>query len=267
MADVHFSWPGDGVAQILVDAPPFNFTTPALFGEIEHALAQARDGGARVVVLGSAVEGYFLAHGSLENIAEIFGGRTASAEDAGATTRVLRELDRGPMVAIAAIDGQAWGGGAELSWSCDLRVASRPATFGQPEVMLGTTPGLGGATKIARLVGEATALRLVLDGRPISAEEAYRMGLVHQVVDPGCAVEAAVEWARWLAGRPPWALAACKELVKGARELSLRDALRRDLATFAEYCSRPEVLANIRNAQARYAEGSDSYDAFGLPRE
>lgn len=261
---VALSRPADGVGQILIDAPPRNVGSTALFAQVYRALAELREGGARVVVVGSAVPGYFVAHGSLTEIVAMFGeGRFG--DDPNAHARVLRELDRGAMVSIAAVDGQAWGGGAELAWACDLRVASRTASFAQPEVNVGVTPGLGGAAKLARLAGEAAALRLVLDGRPVDAEEAYRLRLVDRLAD-GSAVDAAVEWATWIASRPPWAPASNKALVKAARDVSLRDALRHELATFAEHCARPDALELIRAAQSRYDAGGDSYDAFGLPR-
>jgi len=262
---VRLGFPADGVATLLLDDPPHNFGSNELFLGLERGLRQARERGARVAVVGSAVDGYFLAHGSLGEVARMFGDRELP-DDPGVHGRVLRELDRGPMVSIAAVDGQAWGGGAELAWACDLRVASERASFGQPEVNVGVTPGLGGAAKLARLAGEAVALELVLDGRPVSARDAYRLGLVARLVEDGSAVDAAVEWATWLASRPSWALAANKALVKAARDTPLRDALRAELESFVTHASRPDALGLIRAGQARYDAGGDSFDAFGLPR-
>lgn len=266
MEAIRVSCPAHGVGQLLIDAPPRNFGTYELFAQLEQGLAELRDAGARVVVVGSAVNGYFMAHGSLTSVVATFGeGRIDG--DPGVHARTLRELDRGEMISIAAIDGQAWGGGAELAWACDLRVASTSATFAQPEVNVGVTPGLGGAAKLAQIAGEATCLRLVLDGRPVGAEEAWRLGLVHRLATDGTAVDAALEWATWLADRPAWGLKACKNLVKAGRDVGLRDALRHELETFAEYCSRSDSLELIRAAQARYDAGGDSYDAFQLPRD
>lgn len=247
-----------------MDAPPRNILDSASWQQVETALDELRDAGVRIVVIGSAVDGFFMAHGSLERIIEVFTG--GSGGDVDAQKRVMRELDGGSMVSVAAIDGQAWGGGAELCWACDLRVASTEASFAQPEVNIGLTPGWGGAAKVAHLAGEAAALRLSLDGRPISAEEASSLGLVHRVVPRGNALAEAIEWATWLAGRPPWALAANKALVKGIRSLPLREALRKEIETFAECASRPDALELIRGAKNRYDAGGDSYDAFGVPR-
>lgn len=261
---VHVSMPSAGVGQLLLDAPPRNIAGPELWELVDDALEQL-EREARVVVLGSAVDGFFVGHGSLRRILDFFEGR-AVAGDVGAQHRVARRLDRGEMVSIAAVEGQAWGGGAELCWSCDLRVASTSASFAQPEVNLGLTPGWGGITKIAHLAGEAAALRLAVDGRPIDADEAHHLRLVHRVVAAGEALAEALEWAAWLASRPSWALAANKRVTKAIRGLQMRDAFRLESEAFAECASLPESLALIRAAQERYDAGHDSTAAFGLPQ-
>lgn len=263
MQVVQVSQPAAGVGQLLVDAPPRNIATPRLWEQVEHALGELRADGVRVVVLGSAVDGYFVGHGSLEGIVGFFTGDEPDG-DVQAQHRVARELDRGPVVSIAAVDGQAWGGGAELAWTCDLRVATARASFAQPEVNIGLTPGWGGITKIAHLAGEAAALRLALDGRPVDGTEAHAMGLVHRVVPAGRALAEALDWAEWLATRPAGALEAVKHVTKSIRGMPLRDAFRLELETFAERASHPEVLALIRAAQERYDAGDDSPAAFGL---
>lgn len=267
MVRVEVSNPSPGVGLLLIEAPPMNFTTSAMMGLVEDALAGLRDDGTRVVVIGSAVDGYFLAHGHIgQLLGTLAGVGDVPPGDPTARIRVHKELDTGPMVSIAAVDGQAWGGGAELAWACNLRVASEAATFGQPEVIVGV-PTLDGAARIARLVGEATAMRLILDGRPIDGAEAHRLGLVHRLVAPGTAVDGALAWARWLAGHPDWALAGSKELIVGGRALSMRDALRRETALFVEAFTRAEVVEQAQQVQARYDNGADSYEAFGIDRE
>ena len=261
---VRWSQPSPGVGQVLLDAPPRNILASEAWQQLETALGTLQDLGTKVVIIGSAVDGFFMAHGSLRRILDVFTG--GEAGDVDAQRRVLRLLDGGPMVSMAAVDGQAWGGGAELCWACDLRIASPQASFAQPEVNIGLTPGWGGATKVAHLAGEAAALRLVLDGRPIGGDEARELGLVHRVAETDRLLPEAIEWAEWLAGHPPWALEANKRLVKSARGGSQRDALRGEIQAFAEYASRPETLKLIEDAQARYDAGGDSYDAFGIRR-
>jgi enoyl-CoA hydratase/carnithine racemase len=264
MSSVDVSWPHERVALLLIDNGPRNFITWSLNDELESTLVTVRER-AEVVVLGSAVDGYFLAHGHLGDNVETFTGGQPSG-DPMAGLRVLKELDTGPMVSIAAIDGQAWGGGAELAWACDLRVAGSESTFAQVEVRLGVTT-VGGAARIAHLAGEAAAKRLVLDGRPIDAEEAFRLGLVHWVVEPGRAVDEAVEWARWLVTHPPGALAQAKAVITANRGERLKEALEGELRAYVEAFSRDEALDRARAAQDAYDRGADSYDVFDLPRE
>jgi len=262
---VQLDFPSDGVARVLQNTGPHNFSTFEANQQLLTALEHARANGARVVVVGSSVEGHFAGHGWLPDVIETFTGGTPSG-DPLAGWRGFKELDTGPMVSIAAVDGPAWGHGAELAWACDLRVASTRATFGQPEVNIGVCPGSGGTARLARLVGEATALRLVLDGRPIDGAEALRLGLIHRLVDPGQALDEALGWAEWLASRPLGALTACKSAVKGARGLPFEDALRHEGAVFIELLSRSETIDRLRATQARYDDGADTPDAFGIPR-
>jgi enoyl-CoA hydratase/carnithine racemase len=260
---VNLSYPLDGVAQILQDTGPRNFSTFAANEQLLDALVEARDRGTRVVVIGSPVEGHFAGHGWLPDIIEVFTGGTPSG-DPLAGWRGFVELDTGPMVSIAAVDGEAWGHGAELAWACDLRVASRSATFGQPEVAVGTLPGSGGTVRLPRLVGESVALGLILDGRPIDATEAHRLGLVHRLVEPGTALTASLDWAAWLVGRPDGALRTAKQSVKAARDLPVKDALRAEGEAFMQRLAMPETLDRVRAVQAHYDEGADTLTAFGL---
>lgn len=263
-ANVHVSHPCDGVVEFLLETGPRNFSTTQLHERLETELHRARNEGAMVVVIGSAVEGVFISHGHL---GQVVGNLTGSHIDGDprAPLRVQRELDTGPLVSIAAVDGQAWGGGAELAWACDFRVASEISTFGQPEVMLGLPPS-GGATRIARLAGEAAARRLALDGRPISAAEAHRLGLVDRLVPPGGAIAAARDWAAWLTQRPEGTLALVKQAIVGGRDLPFREALRHETGTFVSRFAEEATVARVLAAQSRYDQGADSYEAFGIPR-
>jgi enoyl-CoA hydratase len=262
MGTVELSWPSDGVALVLVDNGPRNFITWSLNDELEAVLLEIADD-ADVVVLGSAVDGFFLAHGHLgDNVETFTGGSTEGDPTSG--LRVWKLLDGGPFVSIAAIDGQAWGGGAEFAWNCDLRVASSRSTFAQVEVRLGVTT-ICAATRLSRLVGEATAKSLLLDGRPIPATEAHRLGLVHRLTEPGLVIDEALEWGRWLATHPHGALARTKASINGVRDLGLKEALDRELNTYIETFSRPEALDRARAAQAAYDQGATSATVFGVP--
>jgi enoyl-CoA hydratase len=263
---VQVTHPTEGVAQMLVDTDGrHNFSRFELNERMTEELRRLAAEGTRVVVVGSAVEGKFLGHGWLVDIIGLFSGGETSG-DPRATWSVMRELDSGPMVSIAAVEGEAWGHGAEVAWACDLRVASERAVFGQMEVNVGVTPGSGGSVRITRIAGEAAAMRLLLDGRPVNAQEALRMNLVHWVVAPGQALSAALEWAAWLASRPPQGLATNKRVLVEQRDLPVLDALKVEGRAFVERFSSPGGLDLVREAQARYDGGGDTYDAFGIPR-
>lgn len=164
--------------------------------------------------------------------------------------RVQKELDTGPMVSIAAMDGQAWGGGFLLALSCDFRVASERTTVGQPEITAGVSTAGEGA-RIVRLAGEAAAKRRLLDGRPMDAVEAHRLGLVDRVVPAGEALSAAIEWAKWLARRQPGDLAMVKEVVTGARDLLLADAPKRETGIFVSKFADESVVSRLMEVQRR----------------
>ena len=125
---------------------------------------------------------------------------------------LLREMEQSRIATIAAVNALAFGGGCELAMACDFRIAAESATFGQPEINLGIIPGFGGTQRLPRLVGEAKALELNLTGDPISAEEAYELGLANRVVPDHELLDTALGWARKLAGQAPLAVEQIKRV-------------------------------------------------------
>ena len=135
---------------------------------------------------------------------------------------------------IAAVRGFALGGGAELAMACDLVVAGDDAQFGQPEVRIGVIPGAGGTQRLARAVGKARAMELILTGRRIDAAEAERLGLVSLVVPAAETVDRALELAGRIAELPPLAVQAAKAAVVAAQEQPLSAGLRFERERFAD---------------------------------
>ncbi|MBV5262177.1 enoyl-CoA hydratase [Synechococcus moorigangaii CMS01] len=127
---------------------------------------------------------------------------------------------------IAAVNGFALGGGCELAMMCDLIIASDKARFGQPEIKLGVTPGMGGSIRLTKAVGKAKAMDLVLTGRMIDAEEADRIGLVSRVVAHDQLMETAIGVANEIAGYSIPSLMAAKEMVSRALELPTTEGVR-----------------------------------------
>ena len=133
-------------------------------------------------------------------------------------------LESMPQPVVAAVDGQAWGGGCELSLACTLRVASERAHFGQPEVAVGIIPGAGGTQRLPRLVGAGRAAELVLSARIIDAAEALRIGLVEAVLPTDGFVDAVLEWVQPMATKPRPALFAAKRaVIEGCGSRSTKD--------------------------------------------
>jgi enoyl-CoA hydratase len=141
-------------------------------------------------------------------------------------------MEEFPKPLIAMINGYCLGGGCELAMACDIRVASARARLGQPEINLGIIPGGGGTQRLPRLVGEGQALRLILTGEMVGAEEAGRIGLVEKVFAPEELRDETLKMARTIASRSPIALQAAKESVLVARRMPLDEGLKFERAWF-----------------------------------
>lgn len=135
---------------------------------------------------------------------------------------------------IAAINGFALGGGCELAMSCDIRIASEKARFGQPEVGLGVTPGFGGTQRLSRLVGKGMAKLLILSGRTIKAEEANRIGLVELVVAPEELMNTARALANEIASKSPQGVRLSKKAINEGLDLGLLEGTNLEAKYFGE---------------------------------
>lgn len=134
---------------------------------------------------------------------------------------------------IAAVSGWALGGGSELALSCDMIIASETAKFGQPEINIGVIPGAGGTQRLARTVGKALAMEMVLNNRTLSAEEALTHGIVNRVVPVETYLEEALQLATEIASRAPLAVQMGKETINQAFETSLTDGLADERRSFS----------------------------------
>jgi len=139
-----------------------------------------------------------------------------------------------PRVVIAAVSGPALGGGCELALACDLRVCSTSAKFGQPEILLGIIPGGGGTQRLPRLIGPSRAKDLILSGRQVRAEEALRIGLVDEMVEPEHLMSRALELAASFASGPLQAQAIAKRVIDAGLDGSLEAGLELEQVGFVE---------------------------------
>ncbi len=160
------------------------------------------------------------------------GGDIPGLSDAGPidilkrhTERVWAPIEGCPKPIIAAVCGYAFGGGAELAMHCDIIIAGESACFSQPEIRIGIMPGIGGTQRLVRAVGKFNAMRLLLTGQPVPAQEARLMGLVSQVVPDGAVLAEALKMARAIAAMPPLAAMQIKEVVVAGADACLETAL------------------------------------------
>jgi enoyl-CoA hydratase len=233
------------VAHLELVNPPLNLVTRELTEQLRAALARlAATDDVRAVVVSGSGERAFCA-GS--HIGEFEGLRGRVAEGKLLLEKlVYRELARLPMPTIAAIEGDALGGGLELALCCDLRIASAHARFGLPEVRLAVLPGSGGTQRLPRVVGPARAKELILTGRIIAAEEAERIGLVNEVVPAGEARSRADAIAKDIAARGPLAVREAKRLIDAALDVDLDAGLAAELDASERIFESEDMLEGAR---------------------
>jgi enoyl-CoA hydratase len=223
----------DGIAYITMNRPKvMNALNQKTFAELRSALERAQnDGAVRGVILTGAGDKAFIAG---EDISELNG---VSAVEAAAFTRfgqaVLDLLENLGKPVIAAVNGFALGGGCETAMACTIRLAVETARFGQPEVKLGIIPGAGGTQRLPRLVGKGRALQLILCGEMISAQEAYRIGLVNEVVPRAELIARAEAILKQINANAPLAIKFSLEAVHRGSETSQAEGLVIESSLFA----------------------------------
>lgn len=212
----------DGVAVLRLDRPDaMNAIDPDLRRALREAWVEiGRDDRIRVTVLTGAGDRAFCVGSDLkktmppdESFAELTFGRAES-------DHLLAGMEMDKPI-IAAINGHALGGGLEIALACDIRIASRNAQFGLPEVRVGSMPGAGGTQRLPRAVGVSMAMTLMLTGDRIDADEAYRIGLVSGLYDSADLMPAALALAGRIAGNAPLSVRAIKRVVRLSEGLTL----------------------------------------------
>jgi len=253
----------DAIAVVTFERPPRNLMSMAAMTELEGVLGElASDDSVNVVVITGGVPGYFIAHADVEDLAKLGRGEPVDG-DPGSWSRAFALLESMPQPVIAAINGQAWGGGCELALACTLRVAAASAHFGQPEVLVGIIPGGGGTQRLPRLVGAGRAANLILTGRIIDADEAMRIGLVETVLPDDGFMDEALAFAASIAGLPRTAVVAAKRAIIEGLRLPLDEGLRVEAGLFIECQVGPDALRLEQAAADRYRD-ADPDEPIGL---
>jgi enoyl-CoA hydratase len=221
----------NGIATLTVNRPDkLNALNATTMAELGAAIDEVRG---RQDISGLIVTGAGRAFVAGADISELAAETAMSARVLAAEgQRIFRRFETSPKPVIAAVNGFALGGGCELALACHIRIASEQAKFGQPEVKLGICPGYGGTQRLARLVGKGRALQLLLTGDTIDAAEAYRIGIVNQVVAADALVRSATEVLRRILANGPLAVAACIEAVDRGLDMSLDGGLALEATHF-----------------------------------
>ena len=212
------------VGIITINRPKaLNALNSQVLKEIDATLDAVNLETTRCLILTGAGEKSFVAGA---DIAEMSTLTKAEGEAFGkAGNDVFRKLETFPIPTIAAVNGFALGGGNEIAMSCDIRICSDNAVFGQPEVGLGITPGFGGTQRLARIIGVGKAKELIYTAFNIKADEAYRVGLVNAVYPQAELMDAAKKMAAKIAKNAPIAVRACKKAINEGIEVDMDQAI------------------------------------------
>jgi len=189
----------------------------------------AADEAVKVIIITGAGDKAFVAGADINELKE----RSVADALGYANQDIFTEVERCPKPTIAAVNGFALGGGCELAMSCDIRIASSTARFGQPEVNLGVIPGAGGTQRLPRLVGKGRAKELIFTGDIIDAEKAERIGLANRVVPPERLMDEAREMARRIMEKGPLAVRLAKWAIDRGVETDLDSGLALEKSCFA----------------------------------
>lgn len=267
-----------------LDNPPHGLMDAGTVNDLDALVKSAdADAGIRAVVLTGSHPSRFVAHYDVGEILKAVGAAPSvsrkaasallhavrSATSLPGVSRVLQgtplvgltkvlhlhelflRMNRSDVVYIAAINGSTMGGGCELALACDRRIMARgDFVIGQPEILLGFPPGAGGTQRLARLLGTGKALRVALEGMPLSAADALDIGLVDELVDQEEVLATAVAHAERLALRPPAAIAGVKRAIYEGGSLPLPDGLIAEAAEFLATAGTEESKALMQ----RYTE-------------
>lgn len=239
MAQVELAVDG-GVATVTLNRPDaLNSLSSSVLGELDDVAEQLESDSAIHAAIVTGAGRAFVAGADIEEISglDVQTGLAFARRGQGVFNR-LAELDK-PVV--AAINGFALGGGCELAMACHIRIASSKAKFGQPEVKLGILPGFGGTQRLPRLVGKGVATQLILSGDIIKAEEALRIGLVNEVVEPDALLPRARAVVDGILAMGPAAVSASLVAIRVGLDTGLADGLELEARLFAHACGTPEM--------------------------
>lgn len=233
----------DGVGTIRLDRPPVNALNRQLQEEIRAAAHEASERAdvRSVIIYGGSKT--FCGGADIKEMASMsYSDMAAAAPGLQSAIDAVAQI---PKPTVAAITGYALGGGMELALTADRRVAGDNVKVGQPEILLGVIPGMGGTQRLARLIGPSRAKDLIYTGRFVKADEALSLGVVDEVVAPDDVYSTAQAWAQQFAAGPARALAAAKAAIDGGLDTDLANGLKLESHLFAALFATDDQTAGM----------------------
>ena len=222
-----------------------NALNSQVLDELSEALDNIDINETRALILTGAGEKSFVAGADIGEMSTL---SKAEGEAFGKKGNdVFLKLEKLPIPTIAAVNGFALGGGCEISMSCDIRICSENAVFGQPEVGLGITPGFGGTQRLARLVSPGMAKQLIYTARNIKADEAYRIGLVNAVYPLEELMANAKKMAETIAKNAPIAVRNCKKAINDGLQVGIDEAVVIEEKLFGDCFETEDQKAGMGN--------------------
>lgn len=240
-----------GVALIWLNRPPTNPISPQMIDDLSE-LFERVDGVERACVFCSTSQFAFSAGADIKQFTQM-DQTTQGRELLDKGHDLLKRVERSKTATIACVNAVAYGGGCELAMACDIRLAARSASFGQPEIGLGIIPGFGGTQRLRRLVGHGKALELNLIGDPIDATTAEDLGLANAVVADHELFDAALLWARKLSKQPPIAI---EQIKRASQVADLEDGIETEkqgfITAFSSADAREGIEAFLQKRTANF---------------
>ena len=234
------------IAILTINRPrALNALNSQVLDEIDKVLESIDTEKIRVLIITGEGQRSFVAGADIAEMSTLT--KVQGAEFSKKGNDVFRKIETFPIPVIAAINGFALGGGCEISMSCDIRICSDNAIFGQPEVGLGITPGFGGTQRLARLVGQGMAKQMIYTARNIKADEALRIGLVNAVYPQSELLNEAKKLAETIARQAPIAVRNCKKAINDGLQVDMDKAIEIEERLFGDCFETEDQRAGMGN--------------------
>lgn len=222
----------EGIAKVTINRPKaLNALNTETIEELEKVITEIEDRkDIKIVIITGAGEKAFVAGADIKEMQNLKAqeGRAMSRK----AQKVFSKIEHMSQVVIAAVNGYALGGGCELSMACDIRIVSKNAKFGQPEVNLGILPGFGGTQRLPRLVGKGIAKEMIFTTDMISADEAYRIGLANKVVEADELIDSCIEMGKKIMTKGMFGVSLAKAAVNDGMNMDTESAFKYEADMF-----------------------------------